>query len=670
MSSRKKISIVVAVCLAILLVALPVALSLISWNFARPWISQRVSSATERSFSINGDLNLTWQRPDDSETGWQRWVPWPHLRAHEIVLGNPSWASTGPTMASVPQIDFNLNPLALFKKTISVSSLLLTEPKLVLELGSKGQNNWTFKQQNPSTWQFVLQDLWLNQGTVRLVDPIRQADVTTRIDTLEDGSLTWNINGKLAHDPVKGTGKAGALLSLQSNAVKYPLSAHLKIGKTEMDATGTLTNPRHLSQIDVQLKILGGSMAQLFPFTGIVLPETPHFSTQGRLLGSIGSDDFHLTYDKFTGKVGSSDLAGTLEYRRQKPRPLLRGTLVSKLLNLHDLGALIGSGNSTEQKNRNSEIKQPTDKVLPVAPFRTERWDKIDADVQFTGKKIVQRADLPIENLSTKIVLQDGKLTLAPLNFGVAGGNFVTELSIDGKQQPPQARMTIRARRLQIAKLFPHVESMRASLGQLHGNAKLSATGNSLATLAASANGEVKAFVSQGTVSKFVLEAMGLNIGSIVISKLFGDHQVKLNCLASDFSVTKGLMQTRVFVVDTDDAIINVDGRINLANEQLALTIHPKSKGLRLLSLRSPLYVKGSFKHPDVGVDKGAVALRAGAAVALGTLAAPFAALLALINPGPDEDSPCAALLAQARTAPQAPAPGHPAPKPRAEKTK
>ncbi|MEO7030914.1 MAG: AsmA family protein, partial [Herbaspirillum sp.] len=243
MTFRKKISLIVVLCLGVLLVALPLILSAMSWNFARPWISQRVSSATERSFSINGDLNLSWQKPDTGETGWQRWIPWPHLRAHEVVLGNPTWASTGPTMASVPQVDFNLNPLALFQKSINLSSLILTEPKLILELGPKGQNNWTFKQPSPSSWKFMLQDLWLNQGTVRLVDPLKQADVTTRIDTLKDGSITWKISGKLAHDTVSGDGQAGALLSLQSSTVKYPLSAHLKIGKTEMFAKGTLTNP-------------------------------------------------------------------------------------------------------------------------------------------------------------------------------------------------------------------------------------------------------------------------------------------------------------------------------------------------------------------------------------------------------------------------------------------
>ncbi len=662
MRPSKKILTRSAIGVAAVVVIILLLLSVINWNFAKPWISERVTQATGRSFVINGDLKLSWQKPGIAQSGWRRLVPWPHLRAHDLVLGNPPWATTGPTMASVPQVDFSLNPLKLFGKTISVSSLILSEPDLVLELGKDGQNNWTFKKQDEekakSPWQLVLQDLSLNEGTVRLVDPVKKADVTTRIDTLDDGSIVWKISGKLDEERVSGDGKAGALLSLQDRNTRYPVEAQLKVGKTDVSAKGTLTDPRRLSALDINLKIAGASMAQLFPFSGIVLPETPHFSTEGRVVGSLAKDNFHLRYEKFTGKVGDSDIGGTLEYLRQAPRPLLRGAVVSNFLNLKDLGALVGADSAAEKKKRGDETKQPPGKVLPVAPFRTERWDKIDAQVEFTGKKIVRRADLPIDNLYTKIALKNGVLALAPLNFGVAGGKFTTELTIEGKSDPAKARMVITARGLQLNKLFPKVESMQASLGEVHANAKLSAVGNSFAALAASANGEAKALISQGTVSKFILEVMGLNIGSIIVSRLFGDRQVQLNCMASDFSIKDGLMQSQVFVIDTEDAIISVEGQINLATEELALTIHPESKGVRIISLRSPLYVKGSFKNPEVGVDKGAVALKAGAATILGAVATPLAALLALINPGPAKESPCAQLLAQAKEKPVAPPPG------------
>ena len=185
----------------------------------------------------------------------------------------------------------------------------------------------------------------------------------------------------------------------------------------------------------------------------------------------------------------------------------------------------------------------------------------------------------------------------------------------------------------------------------------MSATGNSVASLLGASNGEITTLINQGTVSKLLLEEMGLNIGNVILTHLAGDRQVKLNCMATDFGVSNGLMQTRSFIIDTDDAILDVSGNINLAQEQLDLTINPESKGLRVLSLRAPLYVRGSFKEPRVSVDKGVLAMRAGGAIALAILA-PVAALIPLIKTGPGEHSDCARLLAEAHVKPVAPPPG------------
>jgi uncharacterized protein involved in outer membrane biogenesis len=665
MHKTLKISIAVVAGLLALIALVLVLLTLFDWNRVKPQINQKVSEATGRPFAINGDLSLSWKKPEQPMQGWRRWVPWPHLQANDVTLGNPDWATTGPTMAKIQRIDFNVNIFPLFRKVISVSSLVLTEPQLALERDKDGQNNWTFKKsenESDSPWQFDVQDISLTRGNVRYVDPVKHADVTARIDTTrgtggKDG-IEWKVGGKFNGEKVSGGGKAGALLSLQQSDVKYPVEALVKVGETEISVDGTLTDPAHLSELDVKLKINGASMGQLFPLTGLLLPETPKFSTEGRVIGKLAKGDTSLRYEKFKGKVGSSDIGGTLEYVQRDPRPVLRGDVVSQYLNLKDLGALLGSDSEAEKKKRGAESKQPPGKVLPVEPFKTERWDKIDVQVQFTGKKIVRSEELPIDNLFTKIEMNNGVLSLNPLNFGVAGGKLTTELRIDGHSDPAKAQMKISARNLKLKQLFPGIEAMQASLGQVHGDAQLTASGNSPAALLGSANGEVKALISEGSISKFILEAAGLNVGSAVVAKLFGDRQVKLNCMATDFKVTNGLMESRMFVVDTQDATILADGYVNLAKEEMNLTIKPESKGIRIISLRAPLYVGGTFKKPDVGVDKGVVALKAGAAVALGTIAAPIASLLALINPGPQQDSPCGELLAQAQKKPVAPPPG------------
>ena len=672
MRSRKRIlrnSVLGILAVLALLVAV---LAFMDWNFARPWISSRVSDATGRPFAINGDLELHWRPPEQvQQPGWRRWLPWPHLRAHEVTLGNPEWAQTGPYMLTVQQVDFTLNPFSLFARVVRIPSLILSETRLVLERDEDDRNNWTFpnkdEEEGKSRWQLDLQDLTLNDGQVRLVDSGRKADVRARLDTVQ-GGMRWTISGRVGEDKVSGGGRAGALLDLRE-AGGYPLQAQLEVGDSKLEAQGTVTNPQKPSGLDLQLKIRGASMADLFPISGIVLPATPRFSTEGRLVGSLMPGDFHLRYEKFTGKVGSSDIGGTLEYRRGvkregkdadgKSRTLLRGEVVSNYLNLKDLGKLLATDSEDERKNRGDKVKkQPPGKVIPVGEFRTERWNSIDVDVQFSGKKIVRSEDLPLDELFVKVALDRGVLQLAPLRFGVAGGRFTGNLRIDGNAEPAKAKLDVSARGLKLNRLFPKVESMKASLGELHVNGALSGAGNSLHALADSADGELKAFISEGSISKFILEAMGLNVGAVVVTQLFGDHQVQLNCLASDFAVDDGVMQVRTFVVDTQDAIIGVDGKIGLGSERLGLVIHPESKGVRIFSLRSPLYVRGTFKKPDVGVDKGVIGMKAGAAAALGAVASPLAALLALVNPGPDEPSPCPSLLAQAKEKPDAPKQG------------
>jgi uncharacterized protein involved in outer membrane biogenesis len=72
-----------------------------------------------------------------------------------------------------------------------------------------------------------------------------------------------------------------------------------------------------------------------------------------------------------------------------------------------------------------------------------------------------------------------------------------------------------------------------------------------------------------------MLELAGLNLANAVFVKIFGDKQVHLNCLASDFAVTNGQADVRRFVLDTDTAVVNVTGNVNLANETLDLDVRP-----------------------------------------------------------------------------------------------
>ena len=68
------------------------------------------------------------------------------------------------------------------------------------------------------------------------------------------------------------------------------------------------------------------------------------------------------------------------------------------------------------------------------------------------------------------------------------------------------------------------------------------------------------------------------------------------------------------------------------------------------MRVRSPVLIRGTLKHPTVGIDARNSIVQAGEAVALGVALTPIAALLAFVDPGLAKDADCATLLAEAKT--------------------
>lgn len=687
MTRKTKIAVGIVGGLALVVVVLGVVIATFDWNRAKPMINERVTAAIGRPFAINGDLSVQWTREPD-EGGWRAWVPWPHVVANDIAVGNTDWAKA-PQFATLKRGEFSLSPLPLLSHRVVIRRIQLTEPAADLERLADGRANWIFtlpESGEPSPWVLDINEIGFDKGRVGYADAILQADLTVLVDPLgkpvpfadvagsafvpQDGAAPaprdyvfgWKVDGKYKGLATKGEGKVGGMLALQDPKQPFPVQADVAIGGTKASVTGTLTDPANLGALDLRLKLSGGSMAQLYPLTGVTLPDTPPYSTDGHLVAKLrNAGGAVFDYRDFNGQVGNSDLHGDVSFSLASPRPKLTGKLSSRQLRMADLGPLVGvpSGKAApaQDKPKDAPAKRAGGKVLPDQAFRTDRWRDMDADVSLEAGRIVHDAKLPLSDLTVHVVLQDGQLTLDPLRFGMAGGTMAATLHLDGSKAPMTGRVDMHARRLRLKQLFPATESMQKTLGEMNGDLALSGTGNSVAALLGTASGDVKMLVNDGVISRSLMEIAGLNVGNYVVSKLFGDDEVKINCGAADLEMKSGVMTPRVFVFDTENALINITGPTDFKNEKLDLDITPDSKGFRIFSLRSPLYVRGTFGSPDVGVHVLPLAARGAGMVALGVILTPAAGLLALIAPSTTDDNSCATLLKQMRVPPKAPAP-------------
>ncbi|MDR9752206.1 AsmA family protein [Pseudomonas sp. SZMC_28357] len=677
MTRTRKIPAWTFAVLVLLIAILVLVIVFFDWNRIKPPLNAKVSEELHRPFAINGNLAVVWRR-ELEEGGWRSWVPWPHVVAEDLSLGNPDW-SKQPQMVTLKRVELRLSPLALLAQRVVIPRIDLTEPNAQLQRLADGRANWTFQfdpkdpNAEPSSWVVDIGAIGFDKGHVTLDDqtlktqldilidplgkPIPFSDIVgdkaakkaqEQGDTPQDYAFALKATGQYHGQKLAGSGKVGGLLALQDARKPFPLQAQVKIADTSVELAGTLTDPLNLGALDLRLKLAGSSLGNLYPLTGVTLPDSPPYATDGHLIAKLhepGGASFK--YEEFNGKIGASDIHGNLAFVASQPRPKLSGALVSNQLLFADLAPLIGADSNAKQKARGGESKQPADKVLPVEEFKTERWRDMDADVEFTGKRIVHSEELPFNDLYTHVVLNDGQLSLEPLRFGVAGGNLDAQIRLNGHTEPLEGRAKLTARGFKLKQLFPTFEPMKTSFGELNGDADISGRGNSVASLLGTANGNLKMLINDGAISRELMELAGLNVGNYVVGKVFGDKEVKINCAAANFDIKTGLATSQLFVFDTENAIIYIDGTANMATEQLDLTVTPESKGWRLISLRSPLYVRGKFIKPDAGVKAVPLMLRGAGMVALGVIAAPAAGLLALVAPSGGEPNQCAPLLEQ-----------------------
>ena len=680
MTRSRKIFAWTGAVLLLVLAVLVIVIATFDWNRIKPTLNEKVSAALHRPFAINGNLAVLWAR-EPEQGGWRAWVPWPHFVAEDLSLGNPDWSKT-PQMATLKRVEFRLAPLPLLWQNVVIPRIDLTGPDAKLERLADGCANWTFDlpksdpNAQPSKWVLDIGAIKFDQGLVSFNDQTLKTQVDVVIDPLgkpipfsdivgsgeakkardkgitpQDYAFALSYKGQYHGQKLNGTGKVGGLLALKDAAQPFPVQADVQIGDTHATVAGTLIDPQNLGALDLRLKLSGSSLGNLYPLTGVTLPDSPAYATDGHLIARLHDPaGANFRYEGFNGKIGNSDIHGDLGFVASQPRPKLTGALVSNQLLFTDLAPLIGADSNAAQKKRGGDSKQPAGKVLPVEEFQTDRWRAMDADVEFTGKKIVQSPDLPFSDLYTHVVLDDGQLSLQPLRFGVAGGKLDADVRLDGRNQPLQGRAKVSARKLKLKQLFPTFEPMKTSFGELNGDADIGGRGNSIAALLGSANGDLKMLVNDGAISRSLMEIAGLNVGNYVVGKLFGDKDVKINCAASDMGIKDGLLSTRLFVFDTENAIIYIDGTANFKTEQLDLAIKPESKGFRVFSLRSPLYVRGPFAKPSAGVQTGPLLLRGAGMVLLGAAIGPAAGLLALVAPSSgDVPNQCTPLLQQMR---------------------
>lgn len=621
----------------VLLAAIVLLVLMWDWNWFKGPVERMVEARTGRTLVIGGDLDVDLGRTTT-------------VRADALRFANADW-SESQTMASVERLEIQVEvfPL-LFNREVRLPEIRLVKPILRLETNPEGgTGNWDIAfgggGDGPPP---QIRRLWVEDGRLRYLDVPGQTDIDVRLASREsrggedvapaigiDGGGSWTNNRFTLE------GVAESPLALQDTDKPYRIDLRAHAGATRAHVRGSLVAPFQLRDFDLQFALSGRNLADLFPLVGVALPDTPPYALDGRL--TRDATTWH--YDGFTGKVGQSDLGGSAAITLGGERPFLKADLVSKRLDFDDLAGFIGGTPDAEGDTLDPELVEreralaAKGRVLPDTPYDLAKLRSMDADVRLRAQRI-NAPKLPIDDMDAHLKLDAGLLQLEPLNFGIAGGNIRSNIRLDARQDTIQTRLQASVRRISLGGLFPPDTLAGDAVGRIGGDFNLVGTGNSVAAMLGSANGDVAVGMGAGRVSNLLVELAGIDVYETLKYLIGKDKQIPVRCAFADFGVQGGVMESRAFAFDTTDTIILGEGTINLREEQLDLLLRPRPKDRSILALRTPLTIGGTFASPSFRPDIARLGMRGAIALALGSIAPP-AALLATLELGGGEDSGC-----------------------------
>ncbi|MEF3073683.1 AsmA family protein [Methylobacter sp. Wu1] len=626
----------IGIILLVLIAAVALFLAFFDWNKLRGPISSQISSKLDRRFEIKGDLDVDMAWTPHITT----WTP--RITVNEMELANADWGSK-PEMLTLDRLQFSVRLWDLLKGDVVLPEIHLSKLNAQLEKSAKGKGNWEFKtdkkDETDRTEIPKINQLTLKDSKLVYRDPTTDTELNLTASAAgaakEQGV---NLQGKGRFQGERFTLKVqgGSLLELWEKTKPYPVDLKMAAGDTWVAVEGTFADPVQLQEPKLTLDLRGDSLAKLAPFIGVPLAETPPYKFSGHV---TRSGERWVIHD-LKGNMGSSDMAGNVEYSSPEDRPFLKADIKSKRLDFKDLVGFIGADPTPEEGKKNPRI-------FPDKPYNPEAMRSADADVNFYSDNIIT-PNLPFDEFKTHMKMDHGMLTLDPLNFRIDIGQIASTIQLDASKDLIATKADVNIRKVPLKRLLADTQFKEESDGMFFGQINLDTTGNSVADMLGHGNGDVLLLMEQGHVSRLLVELLGLDVAKSLGLLLTNDKSTRVRCIIGSFNVNQGIMKTSPFVIDTADANITIAGQVDLGKETADLQIiaHPKDVSL---SANAPLNVKGPFKSPSVKPDTTTLAAKGAASVALGALLTPAAAIIPWIDLGLGKDSACHAMIDEAK---------------------
>jgi len=248
-------------------------------------------------------------------------------------------------------------------------------------------------------------------------------------------------------------------------------------------------------------------------------------------------------------------------------------------------------------------VPPPPPRLLSDAPLPFDALRRADADLHVALAEVLWR-NTAYHAATGRLLLQDGRLRLEPLQVQVPGGAVRGLVLADAAAPAPTVAVELRVPGMDAGPLFAAFGAPELTTGRVDAEVQLKGAGASVRTIAASLDGHVGLAMVDGEVdNRWLAGLFGDALRGLPV-ELKGRSAVR--CLAMRFDAAAGQATSRALLLDAARLHLDGEGGISLADETLDLRLHALVR-LGGTAIAVPVHLAGPWRspRPQVAINGG-----------------------------------------------------------------
>lgn len=429
------------------------------------------------------------------------------------------------------------------------------------------------------------------------------ADFYVAVDSLT--SLDSLVKQDLpASGPVQLEGNISSKGGLNS---PISITTMVKSDGFNANLTGHIEEPLAAKGIDLAITLEADSMQKVGKLTGGKFRGKKPVKLKGYFIADeniFELTDLHL-------QVGELDVKGQAAFMQPSEpggRPKISGELYIGELDFSkqvkvEVDTLTETKSSPESKEKEGKVKR--DKVFSSKPLPFGLLKAVDADIMVTIESLTT-LQIQLEDLVAGLTLNNGLLSLQPIRAKVGNGTFDGILLVDVSNTPTT--------------LTADIEMSNATFrnfgGKINFIVDLSGSGDSMAAIMASLDGQLVLDIQGVTLQKSFMTRFGSSIIDSLNPFRKNEKETKLNCAIILFDIKDSMANAnRKIAAQTTDVTWFGSGKINLKTEEIYFQMNPKPRkglGISLGNLVKIVHIRGTLAEPKIVLDPKELAVKYG----------------------------------------------------------